>query len=221
MKGAITMSEQAVGVRRGSTKLSTKELTTTGMMIGIILLMAMTPLGYIRTAGLSISLIPIPVAIGAMIIGPKAGLLLGAIFGCTSFYMAFGMSPFTSTLMGINPLLTFILCVPTRALMGWLTGVLFQVYEKMDRSKTLCFFLGGFTAAFLNTLLFMSTLVLCFWNTDFIQGLNAGFGDINPIAFVIAFVGINGACEMPASCIIGGGVAKTLRKVIHKKVRSN
>lgn len=214
------MSEQVAKAAKGRTKLNTGELTTTGMMIAIILLMAMTPLGFIRMPGLSISLIPIPVAVGAMLIGPKAGLLLGTIFGCTSFYMAFGMSPFTSTLLGINPLLTFILCVPTRALMGWLTGVLFQLYEKMDRTKTICFFLGGFTAAFLNTLIFMTTLILCFWNTEFIQGLNAGFGNVNPLAFVIAFVGFNGLCEMPASCFIGGGVTKTLRKVIHKKVRS-
>jgi len=220
MKGVITMSEQAVAVKGGS-RLSVKDLTTTGMMIAIILLMSFTPLGYLRTAGLEVSLITIPVAIGAMIIGPKAGLLLGTIFGLTSFYQRVGMSPFGAALLGINPLLTFIVCVPTRALVGWLTGVIFKGIEKMDTSKTACYFIGGFIAALLNTLLFMGALMLFFWNTEYIQSINASIGNLSIFAFVLAFVGVNGLLEIPATCIVGGAISKTLKKVLYKKIRSN
>jgi len=220
MKGAITMSEQAVAVRSGG-RLSVQDLTTTGMMIGIILLMSFTPLGYLRTAGLEVSLITIPVAIGAMIIGPRAGLLLGTVFGLTSFYQCFGMSPFGAALLGINPFLTFLVCVPTRAIMGWLTGMLFIAVEKLDRSKTICFFIGGIIAALLNTVLFMGALMLFFWNTEYIQSINAGVGNLSIFAFVLTFVGVNGLLEMPATCIVGGVVSKTLRKVLYKKIRSN
>ncbi|AMJ42292.1 ECF transporter S component [Anaerotignum propionicum] len=214
------MSEQAVAVKSGE-RLSVKDLTTTGMMIGIILLMSFTPLGYLRTAGLEVSLITIPVAIGAMIIGPRAGLLLGTVFGLTSFYQCFGMSPFGAALLGINPFLTFLVCVPTRAIMGWLTGILFIAVEKLDRSKTICFFVGGIIAAILNTLLFMGALMLFFWNTEYIQSINAGIGNLSIFAFVLTFVGVNGLLEMPATCIVGGVVSKTLRKVLYKKIRSN
>ena len=214
------MMEQAVEVKSGS-KLSVKDLTTTGMMIAIILLMSFTPLGYLRTAGLEVSLITIPVAIGAMIIGPKAGLLLGTVFGLTSFYQCFGMSPFGAALLGINPFLTFMVCVPTRALVGWLTGVIFQVIEKMDHSKTTSYFIGGFIAALLNTLLFMGALMLFFWNTEYIQSINASIGNLSVIAFVLTFVGVNGLLELPATCIVGGVVSKTLKKVLYKKIRSN
>ncbi len=214
------MSEQAMAVKSGG-KLSVKDLTTTGMMIGIILLMSFTPLGFLRTAGLEVSLITIPVAIGAMIIGPRAGLLLGTVFGLTSFYQCFGMSPFGAALLGINPFLTFLVCVPTRALMGWLTGILFKGIEKLDRSKTVCFFIGGLIAAILNTLLFMGALMLFFWNTDYIQSINASIGNLSIFAFVLTFVGVNGLLEMPATCIVGGVVSKTLKKVLYKKIRSN
>ncbi|WP_312059411.1 ECF transporter S component [Anaerotignum sp.] len=214
------MSEQAVAVRSGG-RLSVQDLTTTGMMIGIILLMSFTPLGYLRTAGLEVSLITIPVAIGAMIIGPRAGLLLGTVFGLTSFYQCFGMSPFGAALLGINPFLTFLVCVPTRAIMGWLTGMLFIAVEKLDRSKTICFFIGGIIAALLNTVLFMGALMLFFWNTEYIQSINAGVGNLSIFAFVLTFVGVNGLLEMPATCIVGGVVSKTLRKVLYKKIRSN
>lgn len=114
-------------------------------------------------------------------------------------------------------LYTFLVCVPTRALMGWLTGVLFQLIHKVDRTNTFSYFAGGFLAAFLNTLFFMGTLVLLFWNTDYIQGLNQTFGNVNPLVFVVLFVGVNGALEMPASCVAGGIVSKALSKAVHKK----
>ena len=214
------MSEQAMAARGGD-KLSVKDLTTTGMMIAIILLMSFTPLGYLRTAGLEVSLITIPVAIGAMIIGPRAGLLLGTVFGLTSFYQCFGMSPFGAALLGINPLYTFLVCVPTRALMGWLTGIIFKGVERLDRSKTTCFFIGGFIAAVLNTVLFMGALMLFFWNTEFIQSINVSVGNLNVFAFILTFVGVNGLLEVPATCIVGGAVSKTLKKILYKKSRSN
>lgn len=214
------MSGQAMAMKNEN-RVSAKELTTTGMMIAIILLMSFTPLGYLRTAGLEVSLITIPVAIGAMIIGPKAGLLLGTVFGLTSFYQCFGMSPFGAALLGINPFLTFLVCVPTRALMGWFTGLAFKGIEKLDRSKTVSYFVGGFLAALFNTVLFMGALMLFFWNTEFIQSINASIGNLSFFAFVLTFVGVNGLLEVPATCIVGGVVSKTLKKVLYKKIRSN
>ena len=64
----------------------------------------------------------------------------------------------------------------------------------------------------------MTVLILCFWNTDFIQGINETLGGLNPILFVGAFVGINGALEMPASCIAGGVVSKAVSRTLYKKV---
>ena len=212
------MSETVVNKPVAKSKMSVGELTSIGLMTAILIVMSFTPLGYFRTLGLSISLMMIPVAIGAMIIGPKAGLWLGLVFGATSFYQVLtAPSAFTSALFSISPLYTFLVCVPTRALMGWLTGVLFQLIHKVDRTNTFSYFAGGFLAAFLNTLFFMGTLVLLFWNTDYIQGLNQTFGNVNPLVFVVLFVGVNGALEIPASCVAGGIVSKALSKAVHKK----
>ena len=52
---------------------STLYMVELAMMIAIILLMSFTPLGYLRTPGLSITLLTIPVAVGAIILGPKGG----------------------------------------------------------------------------------------------------------------------------------------------------
>lgn len=67
------MSETVVNKPVAKSKMSVGELTSIGLMTAILIVMSFTPLGYFRTLGLSISLMMIPVAIGAMIIGPKAG----------------------------------------------------------------------------------------------------------------------------------------------------
>ena len=189
----------------------TIKMAQMAILIAVVLIMAFTPLGYLKTAGLEISLITIPVAIGAMVIGPGAGAVLGAVFGLTSFYQCFGMSPFGAVLLSINPLYTFLVCVPTRILMGYLAGVLFKAFIKADKGNTVCYFVGGFMPAFLNTLFFMGTLILFFWNTEYIQSLNAA--GANPFMFVIAFVGINGVVEWIATTVAGGIVSKAVAKI--------
>lgn len=176
------------------------------------------PLGYFHTFGLDISLMMVPVAIGAMLMGPKAGAWLGLIFGATSFYQAVtGSSAFSTMLFNINPIYAFLLCIPTRVLMGFLTGVIFKAVQKVDKKKTVCYFVGGFFAAFLNTLFFMGMLLICYWNTEFIQGINETLGGLNPLMFVVAFVGVNGALEMPSSCIVGGIVSKAVNRALYTK----
>lgn len=211
-----TVNTQAETGKKG--RMSARKLTTLGLLTGVLLLMSVTPLGYFHTFGLDISLMMVPVAIGAMLMGPKAGAWLGLIFGATSFYQAVtGSSAFSTMLFNINPIYAFLLCIPTRVLMGFLTGVIFKAVQKVDKKKTVCYFVGGFFAAFLNTLFFMGVLLICYWNTEFIQGINETLGGLNPLMFVVAFVGVNGALEMPSSCIVGGIVSKAVNRALYTK----
>ena len=140
----------------------TLEMVQMAVLIAIILIMAITPLGYLRTGGLEISLMTVPVVIGAMSVGPGCGAVLGLAFGLTSFYQCFGMSAFGAALLNINPFLTFLVCVPTRALMGYLRGVLFRAMYKVDKTKTVSYFAAALLGAFMNTLFFMGML----WFSD-------------------------------------------------------
>ena len=211
--------EKAATVAAKKKGMSVKDLSTLGLLTGVLLLMSFTPLGYFKTFGLDISLMMIPVGIGAMLMGPKAGAWLGFIFGATSFYQALtGASPFSAMLFSISPVNTFLLCIPTRILMGFVTGLIFLLVSKLDKKKTVCYFVGGFSAAFLNTVFFMGTLILLFWNTEYIQSFNQTMGNVNPFLFVVLFVGVNGAMEWPASCIAGGIVSKAVSRTLYKKV---
>ncbi len=180
------------------------------LLIAIILVMAFTPIGYIKTLGLEITLIVVPVAIGAVLMGPSGGAALGAVFGLTSFYQCFGMSAFGSMLLSINPVLTFITCVPTRILAGWLAGVVFKVLHNNDKTKRISYYAASLAAPLLNTLFFMTCIVLFFYNTEFIQGLSAQLGTSSVFTFVIGFVGINGLVEAVACFVVASAVSKAL-----------
>ena len=55
----------------------TKFMVELALMIAIIIIMSLTPLGYIRTPGLSITLLTVPVAVGAVLLGPTGGAICG------------------------------------------------------------------------------------------------------------------------------------------------
>lgn len=192
-------------------KFDTRYMVELAMMIAIILLMSFTPLGYIRTPGLSVTLLTIPVAVGAIILGPKGGAVCGLAFGATSFYMALnGSSAFAAMLLSINPVGTFITCVVARVLEGWLTGLIFAALYKKAATKKVSYYIASLACPLLNTLFFMGFLCIFFYNTEYIQGIASGLGVGNPILFVAAFVGIQGLIEAGICFVIGSIVSRAL-----------
>ena len=188
----------------------TVKLVQISLLVAIILLMAFTPIGYIKTFGLEITLIVVPVTVGAVALGPVGGAILGGIFGATSFIQCFGMSPFGAALLGINPWATFIVCTVPRLLMGWLSGLIFAGLRKTNIDKNIAIAAANLVGPLLNTLFFMSALVLFFYNTEYIQGFVSMLGTNNVVSFIIAFVGINGLIEAVACFILGTAVSKAL-----------
>lgn len=195
-------------------KMNTVYMVEMALLIAIILIMAFTPVGYIRTLGLEITLIVVPVAVGAVTLGPTAGAVLGAVFGVTSFIQCFGMSPFGAVLLSINPIYTFVVCVLSRILMGWLTGLLYQVFQKSNSLKKVSVVLANLCCPLLNTLFFMGTLTIFFYRTEYIQGIAEGMGAGNPLIFVLLFVGVNGVVEAVACFVAGSAISQALNKVV-------
>ena len=108
--------------------MNTKKLVTCGLLIAIIVIMSLTPLGYLKVGALSITFLTIPVMIGAILLGPGVGALLGLTFGLTSYFQAMsGASALTALLFTVNPFLAFIVCVVTRVLVGFLCGLLIDI----------------------------------------------------------------------------------------------
>ena len=193
-------------------QLKTSQITMLGLMIAILLLMAYTPLGYLNIGPLAISFNMIPVAISAITLGPVGGAIAGAVFGITSFLQCIGVggtSAMGAMLFSINPILAFIQRFIPRLLDGLLLGYLFQGLRKKTKNIYVSCAVTGFFSAFLNTLFFMTLLVVLFGNTEYMQGL---MGGKNVIVFICTFVGVNAVCEMLSATVVTGAVGAALYK---------
>lgn len=189
--------------------LSMKNFVLLGLLSAILLLMAYTPLGYLNAGPLAITFNVIPVAVAAIAVGPAGGAVAGAVFGMTSFLQCIGVggtSAMGAMLFSINPFLAFIQRFIPRLLDGLLLGYIFRFMRGRAKAHFACA-VTGFFSAFLNTLFFMSALVLLFGNTDYVKGL---IGGRNILVFICTFVGVNAVSEMIASSIITAAVGAAL-----------
>lgn len=71
---------------------NTKQLATAGIFAGFIFLLAMTPVGLIPLGFINLTIVHIPVIIGAMVFDRKTSVILGGAFGLASTLTAFGLS---------------------------------------------------------------------------------------------------------------------------------
>ena len=193
-------------------------LTQLALLSAIIWLMSFTPLGYLKTVGLEISFLMIPVLVGAMLLGPASGAILGLQFGITSFIQCFGMSSFGGSLLAINPFFTFLVCVPTRVLAGLVPGLLFRALEKVDRSpaKVVAAVVTSLCGCLSNTVFFMGTLVALFWRTEVLIGMQNLLGTTNVLLFIVLFVGVQGVVEIIVAAVVSTPVVLAVRRALRR-----
>ena len=185
-------------------RFTTAQLTLLGLMAAILLLMAYTPLGYLNIGPLAVTFNVIPVAVCAIVLGPTGGAIAGAVFGLTSFMQAIGIggvSALGSALFQINPFMTAVQCFGPRILDGICIGFIYRAVHKKANT--------GFFSAFLNTLFFMTALIVMFGNTELIRNLMGGH---NIIVGCCLMVGVNAISEMVSSTIITAAVGTALSK---------
>ena len=196
-------------VMSNQTKVNVQQLTIHALLIAIICVISFLP---IKTLGLEITLSMVPVAIGATLYGAKTGALLGGVFGAVSFLQCLGFSPFGAALLAIDPLLTLVVCLPSRMLAGFLAGLAASAVKKAG-AQTLSRLAGAVIAPILNTVFFMGTLCLCFYNTELIQGFCQTLGATNPLTFILLFVGINGLVEIIAGIVLAIPLTNVIAKI--------
>ena len=181
-----------------------RTLTRLALLVAIELVMKAIGLGSVPMGPLYMSFLTLPIAVGAITMGPVAGAVLGGVFGAVSFYDAVtGASAMTGALFQVSPVNTFILCVGMRVLMGVCVGLIFNGLSKLDKSRTWSYIVSAMCAPALNTLFFMGYIVLA-----------SVKGAANPLMFVVLLVGVQGVAEFLVSGILGGIVARAVHKFL-------
>ncbi len=185
-------------------------MTLLAMLVAILIVLAYVNIPM--PMGLSITFNMIPVAIAAIAMGLRGGMIVGGAFGLISFLQCFGIfgsSALGAALVNVSPLLMFIQRFVSRLMVGVLSAL---VYKRMCNTKAPLYVRGavtGFSAAFFNTLFFMTLLVLFFGHTEKLAGPIAEKG---VLMYIITSVGINAVVEMAVAALVTGAACAALKK---------
>lgn len=151
-------------------KHDTKWMVSVALMAAIIIVLANTPLGMIQLPIIKATTVHIPVIIGAILLGPMAGAVLGGVFGVCSLIsntmaptlLSFAFSPFLST-TGISGALKAIwVSVGCRILIGIAAGWLWQLFCKIKLNQLIALPLVGFVGSMVNTVTVMGSIYFLF-----------------------------------------------------------
>lgn len=203
----------------GANRINTRKLTQYAILAAIELILAFTPLGYLKAGAIEITFMIIPVAVGAVVLGPVGGAVLGGIFGITSFIQCFTGSAFGEFLLGLNLPLTLVTCLVPRILCGYLSGLLFRALtRKRGTNGVLPYVAACLSTALLNTLFFIGCVVVFFWRNDVFLSQMGSWGVATDTIwiFFVAFVGLNGLVEAIVGAVAGSAVSKAVMTFLKK-----
>lgn len=146
-------------------KKDTRWMVSVALMAAIVIVLANTPLGMIQLPIIKATTVHIPVIIGAILLGPAAGAILGGVFGICSLIsntiaptlLSFAFSPFLANdLAGIFKAIW--ISVGCRVLIGVVAGWLWIAFQKLHLNTWVALPITGFMGAFTNTACVMGSI---------------------------------------------------------------
>lgn len=198
-------------------KHDTRYMVSVGLMAAIVIVLANTPLGMIQLPIIKATTVHIPVIIGAILLGPMAGAILGGVFGVCSLIsntmaptlLSFAFSPFMST-TGISGAIKAIwVSVGCRILIGVVAGWFWRLLQKMKLNQIVALSVTGFVGSMVNTVAVMGSIYLLFAQ----QYAEAKDVAVTAVwGLVIGTVTASGIPEAIAAAVIVAVVAKVLLK---------
>lgn len=187
-------------------KKDTRWTVQVALMSAIIIILANTPLGMIQLPIIKATTVHIPVIVGAIILGPLGGALLGGVFGLCSLVsntmapslLSFAFSPFLSTTGFVGVAKALWISVGCRILIGLVSAYAWILFRKMRMNRTLALVITGFIGAITNTILVMSSIYILFAQ-QYAQAKQ---------------VAISGVFKLIMATILGSGIPEALAAAI-------
>lgn len=203
----------------------TLEMAQLALLAALVVLLAFVPyVGYIRIPILAIqaTTIHIPVIIGSILLGPKAGGFLGGLFGLTSLLnntfqpgiTSFCFSPFIEIGDGLggSPL-ALIICFVPRILCGIVPHYVYTAIQKRasdtDKSRKYSLMAAGVSGSLTNTILVMSMIYL-FFGAQYAAARDIAYDAV--LGVILSVVGINGTIEAIVAALIASAVSIAIMK---------
>ena len=206
-------------------KKSTTDMVMAGIFIALICLLGLTPgLGYIPLGVIRITTVHIPVIIGAILLGPGYGALLGGMFGLTSFInntfspviTSFVFTPFYTLGEAKGNLWSLVICFVPRILIGVVAYYVYIGLKKLVKSKNsryIALMGAGIAGSLTNTILVMNLIYFCFGKQYALYAKPTEIAYDTLYTVIIGVIAGNGIPEAIGAAILVTAIGGTLLKL--------
>lgn len=208
--------------------MSTRTLTQYAVFLGIILLLGLTPIGYITLPIAAVTIVHVPVIIGSYHFGPKGGMVLGTFFGLTSLITCFTRPDAiaaivlgTSTGFGLyNVFLIIVVLFVPRILVGLFSALVYRALHK--ENEAIAMGVAAFTGSITNTVFLLGALyVFAFQEAGLAFGLSAGFQASDFLNVLLGIVLFNSLAEAAVATLLCTAVGRALSRYTKKRQKSS
>lgn len=197
------------------TKLDTRYMATLAMFCGVLLVMGVTGIGFIPLPVIKATTMHIPVILGAVLLGPGAGAVLGGIFGLCSIWvntttpglLSFAFSPFM-TQEGLPGVLKSLwIALGCRILLGVIAGWLWKLLKKVVKQDYVALAVTAAASAICHTLLVMGSIYVLLAQ-QYAEAKNVAITAV--FGLVMGTVTASGIPEAIAAAILVAVIGKAL-----------
>lgn len=186
----------------GAKKFDTKRLVALALFTAIVVVLQY--LGqFIRFGVFSISLVLVPIVVGAALYGAKAGAWLGLVFGVAVLLTGDANAFFT-----VNPLGTIVTVLSKGILAGLCSGLIYRALEKVN--MTLAVFVAAVVCPIVNTGIFLLCCPLFFMDTIREWAEAFGFGENAAAYMFLGLAGGNFLFELLVNVILGPVIVRLI-----------
>jgi len=205
-----------------NTSLSTRRLTFMGVMLAVTIILDMTPLGAIPIGAVSATITHIPTIITGILLGPIAGLIMGAALGVVSLLHALLRPATLLDPLFVNPLLSIL----PRMFIGVISYYAFNATAKVltlvklkgQTNNVISAIIGGLFGSMTNTVLVLSMMYIVYARkilSIFIEmgwfGADAQLGDLR--GWIIAVITSNALIEAIVAAVITTAIVVAYKQV--------
>lgn len=203
----------------------TRYMATLAMLCGVLLVMGMTGIGFIPLPVIKATTMHIPVILGAVLLGPKAGAVLGCVFGLCSVWantttpglLSFAFSPFMTNEGFIGAVKSLWIAVGCRTLFGFLAGWIYQGANRLLKKDYLALPVCGVISTILHTVLVMGSIYLLLAQ-QYAEAKNVALSAV--FGLVMGTVTASGIPEAIVAAVLVTVIGKPLMKLFVNKQKS-
>ena len=182
---------------------NTQKIVGLGLFTAIVIVLQLMG-SFIRFGTFSISLVLVPVVIGAALYGAGAGAWLGFVFGVVVL-----LSGDAAAFLGVNALGTILTVLVKGTLAGLLSGLVYKALE--NKNRTLAVAVAAVVCPVVNTGVFLIGCLLFFMETIGGWADAMGFGANVGQYMIVGLVGANFIFELLFNVVLSPVVVRLIR----------